>query len=153
MTAAWHVYILRCGDGSLYTGIARDVEARLAQHEAGRGARYTRGRGPLALVHVEAAADKGEALRREAAIRRLGRAGKEALAAGKGGLTDHGVEGSGLPAAGSGAVAMAETASVAHATDTMPTQRRYFPVPSTSTDAPRRGTAARSGRSRHTRPL
>ncbi|XXT21586.1 GIY-YIG nuclease family protein [Sorangium sp. So ce429] len=82
MTAAWHVYILRCGDGSLYTGIARDVEARLAQHAAGRGARYTRGRGPLALVHVEAAADKGEALRREAAIRRLGRAGKEALAGG-----------------------------------------------------------------------
>ncbi|AUX39986.1 excinuclease ABC subunit C [Sorangium cellulosum] len=83
MTAAWHVYILRCGDGSLYTGIARDVEARLAQHAAGRGARYTRGRGPLALVHVETAGDKGEALRREAAIRRLGRAGKEALAAGK----------------------------------------------------------------------
>ncbi|WP_233561293.1 MULTISPECIES: GIY-YIG nuclease family protein [Sorangium] len=81
MAAGWHVYILRCGDGSLYTGIARDVEARLAQHAAGRGARYTRGRGPLALVHVETAADKGEALRREAAIRRLGRAGKEALAA------------------------------------------------------------------------
>ncbi|WP_437945388.1 GIY-YIG nuclease family protein [Sorangium sp. So ce296] len=85
MTAAWHVYILRCGDGSLYTGIARDVAARLAQHEAGRGARYTRGRGPLALVHVETAADKGEALRREAAIRRLGRAGKEALAKGPAG--------------------------------------------------------------------
>lgn len=83
MTAAvWHVYILRCGDGSLYTGIARDVEARLAQHASGRGARYTRGRGPLALVHVEAAANRSEALRREAAIRRLGRAGKEALAAG-----------------------------------------------------------------------
>ncbi|WP_437280036.1 GIY-YIG nuclease family protein [Sorangium sp. So ce375] len=82
MTAAWHVYILRCGDGSFYTGIARDVEARVAQHAAGRGARYTRGRGPLALVHVEAAADRGEAQRREAAIRRLGRAGKEALAAG-----------------------------------------------------------------------
>lgn len=82
MSAPWHVYILRCGDGSLYTGIARDVEARLAQHEAGRGARYTRGRGPLTLVHVEPATDKGAALRREAAIRRLGRAGKEALAAG-----------------------------------------------------------------------
>lgn len=80
MSAAWHVYILRCGDGSFYTGIARDVAARLAQHAAGRGARYTRGRGPLALVHVERASDQGEALRREAAIRRLGRAGKEALA-------------------------------------------------------------------------
>jgi putative endonuclease len=78
---AWQVYILRCGDGSLYTGIARDVAARLAQHEAGRGARYTRGRGPLVLVHVEPAASHGDALRREAAIRRLGRAGKEALAA------------------------------------------------------------------------
>ncbi|WP_437578583.1 GIY-YIG nuclease family protein [Sorangium sp. So ce887] len=83
MTEAWHVYILRCGDGSLYTGIARDVEARFAQHAAGRGARYTRGRGPLAVVHVETAAGKGEALRREAAIRRMGRAGKEALAAGR----------------------------------------------------------------------
>lgn len=85
--AGWHVYILRCGDGSLYTGIARDVEARLSQHAAGRGARYTRGRGPLAVVHVEAAADKGEALRREAAIRRMGRAGKEALAAGAAGVS------------------------------------------------------------------
>jgi putative endonuclease len=75
----WQVYMLRCGDGSLYTGIARDVEARLAQHAAGKGARYTRGRGPLLLVHVEAAATHGDALRREAAIRRLGRAGKEAL--------------------------------------------------------------------------
>jgi putative endonuclease len=79
---AWYVYILRCGDGSLYTGIARDVEARLAQHASGRGARYTRGRGPLTLVHVEEAASHGEALRREAAVRRLGRAGKEALARG-----------------------------------------------------------------------
>ena len=76
----WQVYILRCGDGSLYTGIARDFAARLAQHQAGRGARYTRGRGPLVLVHLEPAASHGDALRREAAIRRLGRAGKEALA-------------------------------------------------------------------------
>jgi predicted GIY-YIG superfamily endonuclease len=79
---AWYVYILRCGDGSLYTGIARDVEARLALHASGRGARYTRGRGPLTLVYVEPAASHGEALRREAAVRRLGRAGKEALARG-----------------------------------------------------------------------
>jgi putative endonuclease len=75
----WQVYILRCSDGSLYTGIARDVAARFAQHEAGRGARYTRGRGPLALVYVEDVTSHGEALRREAAIRRLGRIGKEAL--------------------------------------------------------------------------
>src|SRR4051794_35465134 len=79
---SWCVYILRCADGTLYTGIAVDVEARLKQHERGRGARYTRGRGPLALVHVEAAASHGDALRREAAIRRSGRAGKEALVAG-----------------------------------------------------------------------
>jgi putative endonuclease len=76
---SWYVYILRCGDGSLYTGIARDVAARLRKHEKGTGARYTRGRGPLALVHVEEAPTHGDALRREAAIRRLGRAGKEAL--------------------------------------------------------------------------
>src|SRR5262245_17814220 len=81
MMSTWHVYILRCGDGSFYTGIARDVAARLSQHAAGRGARYTRGRGPLELVHVEPAADRGDALRREAAIRRLGRAAKETLAA------------------------------------------------------------------------
>jgi putative endonuclease len=76
----WHIYLLRCGDGSFYTGIARDVEARFAQHAAGTGARYTRGRGPLVLVYIEPAEDRGAALRREAAIRRLGRAGKEALA-------------------------------------------------------------------------
>jgi len=63
----------------LYTGIARDVAARLRQHESGKGARYTRGRGPLTLVHTEPATSHGDALRREAAIRRLGRAGKEAL--------------------------------------------------------------------------
>lgn len=78
--AGWQVYILRCGDGSLYTGIARDAAARFARHEAGRGARYTRGRGPLELCHVEEVASHGDALRREAAIRRLGRAAKALLA-------------------------------------------------------------------------
>ncbi|MCC6553504.1 MAG: GIY-YIG nuclease family protein [Polyangiaceae bacterium] len=77
--APWHVYILLCADGTFYTGIARDVEARLALHESGRGARYTRGRAPLTLVHVEPADTHGAALRREAEIRRLGRAGKQAL--------------------------------------------------------------------------
>jgi putative endonuclease len=76
---SWQVYVLRCGDGTLYTGIARDAGARLRRHEAGKGARYTRGRGPLAMVLLEEAASQGDALRREAAIRRLGRAGKEAL--------------------------------------------------------------------------
>ena len=79
MPGCWQVYIVRCGDGSLYTGIARDAAKRFAQHQAGRGARYTRGRGPLTLVYVEPAASHGDALRREAGIRRLGRAGKEGL--------------------------------------------------------------------------
>jgi putative endonuclease len=77
----WHVYILRCADGTLYTGVAADVDARFQRHASGRGARYTRGRGPLTLVHVERAGSRGDALRREAAIRKLGRAGKEALIA------------------------------------------------------------------------
>ncbi len=77
--AGWHVYVLRCGDGSLYTGIARDVEARLRDHESGSGARYTRGRGPLVLVHVEPAVSHGAALRREVAIKLLRREAKEAL--------------------------------------------------------------------------
>jgi len=50
---AWYVYILRCGDGTLYTGITDDVDRRLAAHRAGRGAKYTRGRGPLELVYLE----------------------------------------------------------------------------------------------------
>lgn len=75
----WSVYLLRCGDGSLYAGIARDVEQRFEAHARGRGARYTRGRGPLALVYVEPAACHGDALRREASLRRLSRAAKEAL--------------------------------------------------------------------------
>lgn len=75
----WHVYILRCGDGTLYTGIANDVERRLAAHRAGKGAKYTRGRGPLELVYTEQAADKSAALRREIEIKRLTKQEKEAL--------------------------------------------------------------------------
>ena len=77
----WWVYILRCGDGTLYTGIATDVERRFREHADGRGAKYTRGRGPLTLVYREAQSDKGAALRREAAIKRLPRAEKLALIA------------------------------------------------------------------------
>ena len=76
---AWSVYLLRCGDGTLYCGIARDVEARLAQHRAGKGAKYTRGRGPLELVHAEAWPSRSEALKRERAVKRLSRAEKLAL--------------------------------------------------------------------------
>ncbi|MEI6473363.1 MAG: GIY-YIG nuclease family protein, partial [Holophagaceae bacterium] len=61
----WSVYLLRCGDGTLYCGIALDVAARLAQHQEGKGAKYTRGRGPLELVFAEPCASRPEALRRE----------------------------------------------------------------------------------------
>lgn len=72
----WYVYILRCGDGSLYCGIAHDVEKRLAQHRCGKGAKYTRGRGPLELVYCEALPSHSDALKREIAIKRLTRAQK-----------------------------------------------------------------------------
>jgi putative endonuclease len=76
---AWFVYIARCADGTLYTGIARDVAARIAAHDAGRGARYTRGRGPLQLCAVRRCANKSVALRLEHAIKQLPRAQKEQL--------------------------------------------------------------------------
>jgi len=80
---SWYVYILRCGDDTLYTGITDDVARRLAAHRSGRGAKYTRGRGPLELVYTEEAPDKPAALRREAAIKRLSREQKETLIASK----------------------------------------------------------------------
>lgn len=76
---SWKVYILRCGDGSLYTGIAVDVEHRLAVHRSGKGAKYTRGRGPLELVYTEECASKSEALKRELAIKALPREEKRKL--------------------------------------------------------------------------
>ncbi len=82
INTGWTVYILRCADGSLYTGVAIDVAARLAQHRAGKGAKYTRGRGPLALVYSEPAEDQGQALRREREIKALSRPAKLALIAG-----------------------------------------------------------------------
>lgn len=72
----WSVYLLQCGDGTLYCGIALDVAARLELHQSGKGAKYTRGRGPLQLVYSEACATKAEALRRERAIKRLPREAK-----------------------------------------------------------------------------
>jgi putative endonuclease len=78
---AWSVYLARCADGSLYCGIARDVSARLAAHDAGKGARYTRGRGPLLLLATRRYRDKGRALRVEHAVKQLSRADKLALAA------------------------------------------------------------------------
>jgi len=73
----WYVYILRCADGTLYTGIAKDPERRCAEHNGdGPGARYTRGRRPVELVYTEEAADRSAASRREAAIKRLSRQAK-----------------------------------------------------------------------------
>ena len=85
---AYSVYVLRCSDGSLYTGIAADVERRLRQHRDGVGAKYTRGRGPLQLVFVKPAADRSAALRLEHRIRQLGKRSKEDLVAGKIELTE-----------------------------------------------------------------
>lgn len=73
------VYMLRCKDGSLYTGWTNDLEHRLAMHNSGRGAKYTRGRGPLELVYSEELPDKEAALRRECAIKKLRREQKLAL--------------------------------------------------------------------------
>jgi putative endonuclease len=70
-----------CADGTLYVGIARDVAARIAAHDAGRGARYTRGRGPLRLLARRRCATHGDALRLELALKRLPRDEKLALAA------------------------------------------------------------------------
>ena len=79
----WFVYIARCNDGSLYTGIARDVLSRIAAHNAGRGARYTRGRGPLAVCAQRRCNSQGDALRLEWAVKQLPRAEKEALLVGR----------------------------------------------------------------------
>lgn len=71
MEKSWKLYILRCNDGSLYTGITVDVEARFAQHCNGTGAKYTRGRGPLKLVYVEECLDHSHALKREYQVKAL----------------------------------------------------------------------------------
>lgn len=75
----WYVYMLRCGDGSLYTGYTDDVERRLAVHKNGKGGKYTRSHLPVELVYREELPDKSAALRREAAIKRLSRQEKLAL--------------------------------------------------------------------------
>jgi len=76
----WTVYLARCSDGSLYAGITTDPERRLAEHNSGCGAAYTRSRTPVAFVYQESAANRSRALRREHAIRQMTRAEKEALA-------------------------------------------------------------------------
>ena len=75
----WYLYILRCGDGTLYTGLTTDVHRRLEAHRQGRGAKYTRGRGPLELIYQEKCGTHSEALKRELAVKQLSRAEKETL--------------------------------------------------------------------------
>lgn len=79
----YFLYILRCGDGSLYTGITTDVDKRLAVHQSGKGAKYTRGRGPLTVVYREECGGKSAALKRELAVKSLSREEKLALIEGR----------------------------------------------------------------------
>jgi predicted GIY-YIG superfamily endonuclease len=81
----WTVYILRCGDGSLYTGIAKDVQARIKQHSEGRGATYTRTRLPVMLLYQQGGLTHSEALIREAQIKAMPRSKKEEIV-----LNEHG---------------------------------------------------------------
>ncbi|MGF1546230.1 MAG: GIY-YIG nuclease family protein [Thiotrichales bacterium] len=91
----WFVYILRCADGTLYTGITTDLARRIEAHNAGgrHGARYTLGRRPVALAYCETATDRSAATRREAALKRLSRAAKWALCAGADGLNSESLNG------------------------------------------------------------
>lgn len=75
----WTVYIMRCADGTLYTGITTDLKRRLAQHNAGTASKYTRARRPVVVAYRQTAKAHGDALRRELAIKKLSRAAKEAL--------------------------------------------------------------------------
>lgn len=78
---SWHVYIVRCGDGTLYTGVARNLRKRIEEHNSGeKGARYTRSRRPVELVYSERVPSRSEALKRECEIKRLPRAQKKRLA-------------------------------------------------------------------------
>ncbi len=81
---SYWLYILQCGDGSLYTGITTDVTRRLAAHQNHKGAKYTRGRGPLSLVYQEECGDRSAALKREYAVKQLSRQEKLALIRGGG---------------------------------------------------------------------
>jgi len=77
--AEWCVYVLRCADNSLYTGVATDIEARVSKHNTGKGAKYTRAKRPVALVYHEMVENRGAALRREAVIKRMPLAAKRRL--------------------------------------------------------------------------
>lgn len=76
---SWVCYLLRCADDTFYCGISNDMDKRLAAHNAGEGAKYTRGRIPVSVVYRESCADKSAALKREIQIKRLSRGAKQAL--------------------------------------------------------------------------
>ena len=75
----YSVYILKCNDGSLYTGISKDVETRIELHNDGKGAKYTKSRRPVALKHLESGFSHGDAIRREVEIKRMSKSQKVAL--------------------------------------------------------------------------
>ena len=87
--SGWFVYVLRCADGTLYTGYARDPQQRTRVHNAGRGAKYTASRRPVTLVYAEPHESLGAALRREYELKQWTRAAKEAL-------IDHHANGTGV---------------------------------------------------------
>ena len=82
----WHLYLVRCNDGSLYTGISTDVQRRFNAHQQNRGARRLRGRGPLELVYSHAIGDRAQALQIEHRVKKLTKAEKESLVRGEVGL-------------------------------------------------------------------
>ncbi len=79
MESIWYLYILLCGDGSLYTGITTDIPRRLETHRQGKGAKYTRGRGPLTLAYQECCGTHSQALRREREVKAMHREAKLVL--------------------------------------------------------------------------
>lgn len=79
MEEIWYLYILRCKDGSLYTGITTDISRRLEEHRRGKGAKYTRGRGPLELVYRQVCGTHSQALKRELEVKAMKRERKEQL--------------------------------------------------------------------------
>ncbi|ABL98357.1 Endonuclease containing a URI domain [Shewanella amazonensis] len=81
MSPIWQLYIIRCATGELYTGVTTNVARRFDEHQCGgaRAAKYLRGRGPLTLVYQENVGSRGDALRRELAVKKLSKAAKEAL--------------------------------------------------------------------------
>ena len=77
--SAWTLYILKCNDDSYHTGITNNIEKRIADHEAGKGAKYTRGRGPFEIVYQEKCLDRSSASKREFEVKKLSRSEKENL--------------------------------------------------------------------------